>query len=431
MAIKDFRICVVGLGYVGLPLAVAFGRTSYPTFGYDVNHQKVDLLLQKKDPTGELSSDEMNSTSVTFSADPSVIEQANVVIAAIPTPVNTDTLPDLEPLRSASQIIGKHLKPGSIVVYESTVYPGVTEEFCGPILEKASGLRLGLDFQLGYSPERINPGDKQHTLAKITKIVSGSNEETLKLLKKLYGSIVKAGIYEAPSIKVAEAAKVIENIQRDLNIGLMNELSLIFKKMDIDTFEVLKAAETKWNFHSYRPGLVGGHCIGVDPYYLTYKAQQLGYKPEIILAARHLNDSMASIVAGYVLEGLRKLLGDVKGTTVLVMGVTFKENVPDLRNSKCFEMIQALQKEGMVVMVYDPLVDRKEIEHQCEGLSILQELKTHGVFDALVLCSPHDRILNEIDALLALGRRPLLFIDLKGKCRDRLRNAPQIIYRTL
>lgn len=427
---RDVSICVVGLGYVGLPLAVSFGRTDYPTYGYDLNSKKIEILLKGVDPMGELTEEEMRSSRVEFSDRPEIIQKANVIIAAIPTPVDDQNCPDLEPVKSASRVIGQHLQKGSVVVFESTVYPGVTEEICAPILEETSGLKYGVDFQLGYSPERINPGDKEHTLEKITKIVSASTPETLKLLSEVYGRVVKAGIYEAPSIKVAEAAKVIENIQRDLNIALMNELSIIFHKLGIDTIEVLKAAETKWNFHSYRPGLVGGHCIGVDPYYLTHRAQTLGYQPEIILSGRKLNDSMSKIVAGYVKEGLKRLNRPINSSKVLILGLTFKENVADIRNSKVVDLIHSLQKDGITVVGYDPLISVEVIKNYF-GVQGLDELNSFDRFDAMVLASPHKIFENQMQTILKLGKAPLYFMDLKGNWKTFLQDNQEILYQSL
>jgi len=339
-------ICIVGLGYVGLPLAAAFGRKER-VLGFDISDKRIAQLKKGIDDTGEV--EDLSGSEIVFSSDPKIISEADFIIVAVPTPITKDRRPDFKYLKSASDVVGKHMQKGAVVVYESTVYPGATEEICVPILEKESGLRYMKDFKAGYSPERINPGDREHTVDKIIKVVSGCDEETLNIVAEIYGRIITAGIHRASSIKVAEASKVIENIQRDLNIALMNELSLIFEKIGIPTREVIEAAGTKWNFHKYYPGLVGGHCIGVDPYYLTYKAQQLGYEPQVILAGRDVNESMVGHIADIVQK-------NAKGPKVLLLGLTFKENVPDTRNSKAFELIRFLRGKGMEAISYDPLV---------------------------------------------------------------------------
>ncbi|MFA5842617.1 MAG: nucleotide sugar dehydrogenase [Candidatus Gracilibacteria bacterium] len=421
-------ICIVGLGYVGLPLAVAFGRSPYKTLGYDLNKGKIAFLKKGIDPNGEISEEEMGATQIEFSDHPSIIKKADIIIAAIPTPVDEANIPDLSPLDSASKIIGANLKKGAIVVFESTVYPGVTEEFCAPIIEKTSGLKFGKDFTLGYSPERINPGDKEHTIENIIKIVSGSDAKTLKIVSQAYGSIIKAGIYEAPSMKVAEAAKVIENIQRDLNIGLINELSMIFHRMGIETQEVLKAAETKWNFHHYRPGLVGGHCIGVDPYYLTYKAQELGYHPQVILAARRVNDGMAEQAIEWLVQSLAKH-GDqcISKSKVLILGVTFKENVADIRNSKVADLAQALKKYGIEVHAYDPIIKASDIEKYFK-VKAVKNLQGEKIYDGIILASPHKEILKQVGALEKIAKNACVFMDIKGILRDQLKNKKNMIY---
>lgn len=427
---KKRVVCVVGLGYVGLPLAVAFGRTKHPTYGYDIALDKVNALKNNQDLNRELTEEELKGTQVHYSHDPDVIDLADIVIAAVPTPIDDENKPDLTPVESASRLIGKHMKKGVIVVYESTVYPGLTEEICIPILEEESGFKFGVDFEIGYSPERINPGDKEHTLETIKKIVAGSTPDTLRILSGLYGEVVKAGIHEAPSIKVAEAAKVIENVQRDLNIALVNELSLIFKKLGINTIDVLKAAETKWNFHGYRPGLVGGHCIGVDPYYLTYKAQQVGYDPQVILAGRRINDGMAKCVVDYLTEGLKKNGCPVEGSKILILGITFKENVADMRNSKAKDIIKILKEKRMEVFAYDPLIERSVIEKGF-GVTPLENLDGSEAFDGMILFSPHAQIINQVESLIKLGKSPMAFIDIKSSLKDQLGDHDNIIYGTL
>lgn len=427
---SEVSICVVGLGYVGLPLAVAFGRTDYPTYGYELSEKKVELLKKNIDPSEELTEKELTSTKIEYSADPSIIKKANIIIAAIPTPIDKGKVPDLSMVKAASKTIGENISEGAIVVFESTVYPGVTEDICVPILEEASGLKFGEGFTVGYSPERINPGDKEHTIERVTKIVSGSDEETLKILSEVYGTVITAGIYEAPCIKVAEAAKVIENIQRDLNIALINELSTIFHKVGIDTIEVLKAAETKWNFHRYRPGLVGGHCIGVDPYYLTYRAEQLGYHPQIILAGRRVNDEMPKRVTEYVLRGLSKAKHRISGSKVLILGVTFKENVADTRNSKTKDLIQELQSYDIEVHGYDPLVEDETIEKGF-GVKPVNDLAQEGPYQAMVLCAPHEAIINDLDTILSHGETPVVFMDIKAMLKETLGANENVHYFSL
>ena len=358
------KIAVVGLGYVGLPLAVEFGK-KYQTFGYDLSTQKIDAYKQYEDPTGEISSGELRASEhLTYSNDPAVLANANFIVVAVPTPVDDVNNPDFTPLIKSSETVGRHIKPGTIVVYESTVYPGATEEICIPIIERLSGLKWKKDFFVGYSPERINPGDKERTLTKIVKVVAGDCDATLKKVAEVYGSIITAGVYAASSIKVAEAAKVIENTQRDLNIALMNELAVIFKKIGIDTIEVLKAAGTKWNFLPFRPGLVGGHCIGVDPYYLTHKAEQLGYHPQVILAGRRINDGMGKFIAEQTVKQMIAANMSINGAKVIVLGMTFKENCRDLRNSKVIDVVRELQGYGCDVTVHDPIADTHECEHE-------------------------------------------------------------------
>ncbi len=357
-------VAVVGLGYVGLPLAVEFGKV-YPTIGLDLAADKVEAYKRFVDPTGELSFDELKAAvHLRPTTDASALKEADFVVVAVPTPVDEAHIPDFSPLIGASNAVGKNLKRGATVVFESTVYPGATEEVCIPILEKQSGLKWKEDFFVGYSPERINPGDKVHTLTTIVKVVSGDSPATLETVAQTYGSIIKAGVYKASSIKVAEAAKVIENTQRDLNIALVNELSLIFHRIGIDTLEVLEAAGTKWNFLPFRPGLVGGHCIGVDPYYLTHKAEAMGYHPQVILAGRRINDGMGKYIAEQAIKQLIQSGASVKGANVTVLGLTFKENCPDLRNSKVIDVIQELQSYGVTVNVHDPVAVPAEARHE-------------------------------------------------------------------
>lgn len=357
-------VAVVGLGYVGLPLAVEFGK-QFATIGFDLSGKKIEAYRRHVDPTGEVSTDELAaSTRLRVTTDPAELEGADFVVVAVPTPVDEAHRPDFGPLLGASESVGKHLKPGAIVVFESTVYPGATEEICVPVIERHSGKKWKRDFFVGYSPERINPGDREHTLTRITKVVAGDTPETLERVAEVYGSIIRAGVHRASSIKVAEAAKVIENTQRDLNIALMNELALIFHKLDIDTTEVLEAAGTKWNFLPFRPGLVGGHCIGVDPYYLTHKADMLGYHPQVILAGRRINDGMGKYVAGETVKQLIQAGFPVKGSPVNVLGLTFKENCPDLRNSRVIDVIHELQSFGLDVHVHDPVADPQEAIHE-------------------------------------------------------------------
>lgn len=357
-------VAVVGLGYVGLPLAVEFGKKR-KTIGYDLSSSKVESYKQCIDPTGEVSSDDLKAAEqLHVTNDPAELSQADYIVVAVPTPVDAAHQPDFRPLASASETVGKHMKRGAIVIYESTVYPGATEEVCIPVLEKHSGMKWKNDFHVGFSPERINPGDKQHTLTKILKVVSGDDEDTLEKIAALYESIITAGVHRASSIKVAEAAKVIENTQRDLNIALMNELAIIFDKLDIDTLEVLQAAGTKWNFLPFRPGLVGGHCIGVDPYYLTHKAEMVGYIPQVILAGRRINDSMAKFVAEQTIKHIIKADINVRSARVNVLGLAFKENCPDLRNSKVADLINELESYGIEIHVHDPVASSEEARHE-------------------------------------------------------------------
>ncbi len=358
------KVAVIGLGYVGLPLAVEFGK-KMPTIGVDMSAAKVAAYREFVDPTGEVSSEDLRAaTQLTVTTDGAALAEADYIIVAVPTPVDDAHQPDFSPLVGASETCGRHMKRGAIVVFESTVYPGATEEVCIPVIEKFSGMKWLQDFNVGYSPERINPGDKERTVTKILKVVSGDTPDTLKKVSDLYKAVITAGVYEASSIKVAEAAKVIENTQRDLNIAFVNELAIIFGKIGIDTEEVLKAAGTKWNFLPFRPGLVGGHCIGVDPYYLTHKADMLGYHPQVILAGRRINDGMGKYVAEQTVKKLIQSGTSVKGAKALVLGLTFKENCPDLRNSRVIDVIRELQSYGVEVIVHDPVAESKEAEHE-------------------------------------------------------------------
>ncbi len=385
-------VCVVGLGYVGLPVAVEFGKQR-PTIGFDLSTKKVERLKQFNDATGEVPADELRrARMLQVTDDPEQIRKADYIIVAVPTPVNEARQPDFSPLESASEVVGKHMKKGAIVVYESTVYPGATEEICVPLLEKHSGMRWKQDFHVGYSPERINPGDKEHTFTKILKVVSGDDAETLDQVAGLYSSVVKAGVYEASSIKVAEAAKVIENTQRDLNIAFVNELAIIFDRLGIDSREVLEAAGTKWNFLKFQPGLVGGHCIGVDPYYLTHKAELTGYHPEVILAGRRINDGMGPYVARKAVQEMIHAGRNILGARVNVLGMTFKEDCKDIRNSKVIDVIRELQQYGVQCFVHDPQADPEETMHEYGiRLSSWDELPAA---DALILAVAHKSFLE-------------------------------------
>ncbi len=407
-------IAVVGLGYVGLPLAVEFGK-KYDTLGYDLSEAKIAHYRNYCDPTGEVSSEDLKAaTRLTVSSDPAVLSAADFIVVAVPTPVDAAHIPDFSPLIGASTTVGKHMKRGAIVVYESTVYPGATEEVCIPLLEKHSGMKWKQDFHVGYSPERVNPGDKEHTITKIVKVVSGDDAATLEKVAEVYGSIITAGVHKASSIKVAEAAKVIENTQRDLNIALMNELAVIFDKIGIDTLEVLEAAGTKWNFLPFRPGLVGGHCIGVDPYYLTYKAEMLGYHPEVILAGRRINDGMAAWVAQQTVKKMINNGSSVKGARVIVLGLTFKENCPDLRNSKVVDLIRELQSFGCEVSVHDPIAAPEEAQHEYDlTLTPWHELPSGA--DAIVAAVAHRQYLNmPLADILAKLKPGGVFTDVKS-----------------
>ncbi|MFL6631198.1 MAG: nucleotide sugar dehydrogenase [Massilia sp.] len=387
----DEVIAVVGLGYVGLPLAVEFGKLG-PTIGFDLSTTKVESYKQFIDPAGEVSTEQLRSARhLSVTTDPAALAQADYILIGVPTPVDIAHVPDFAPLISASEAVGKHMKRGAIVIYESTVYPGATEEVCIPVLEKFSGMKWKDGFHVGFSPERINPGDKEHTLTNVMKVVSGDDAETLERVASMYETVVKAGVHRASSLKVAEAAKVIENTQRDLNIALMNELAIIFDKIGIDTLEVLKAAGTKWNFLPFRPGLVGGHCIGVDPYYLTHKAEMIGYHPQVILAGRRINDGMAKFIAEKTVKSMISSGFHVKGSKVNVIGLTFKENCPDLRNSKVADIVYELQSYGVEVHVHDPVAEADEAQHEY-GIA-LERWEDLPKADALIVAVPHKEVL--------------------------------------
>lgn len=384
---REEKISLVGLGYVGMPIAVAFAKKT-DVIGFDVNEKKIELYKNGIDPTKEVGNDEIKNTTIEFTSDEARLREAKFHIVAVPTPVKDDHTPDLTPVESASRTLGRNLTKGSIIVFESTVYPGVTEEICVPILEKESGLKCGIDFKVGYSPERINPGDKVHRLETIVKVVSGMDEESLDIVAKVYELVVEAGVHRAQSIKVAEAAKVIENSQRDINIAFMNELSIIFNKMEIDTKAVLEAAGTKWNFLNFSPGLVGGHCIGVDPYYLTYKAEQMGYHSQIILSGRKINDDMGKYVAESTVKKMIKANKQINGAKVAVFGITFKENCPDVRNTKVVDVIKELEEYGVDVKVVDPVADKDDLWH--EYRITLSEVKDIKDVEAVIFAVPHD-----------------------------------------
>ncbi|GAB3020424.1 nucleotide sugar dehydrogenase [Niabella terrae] len=416
---KQEKLAVIGLGYVGLPIALAFAK-KISVIGFDINENRVELMRQGIDPSNELEKSEFEGCDITFTSSLDVLKEAKFYIVAVPTPVDRRNIPDLNPVLKASETIGKVIKKGDYVVFESTVYPGCTEEDCLPVIESLSGLKNVTDFKLGYSPERINPGDKKHTLSKIVKVVSGCDDESLEEIAKVYELVIEAGVHRASSIKVAEAAKIIENTQRDLNIALMNELSVIFDKMKINTYEVLEAAGTKWNFLKFQPGLVGGHCIGVDPYYLTYKASQLGYRAEVILAGRSINDNMPKLVAEKVVKHIIKNGTDVKLAKVLVKGATFKENVSDIRNSKVADVVQALRDFSVQVHVEDPYADSAELEHEY-GFGLEQTLDND--YDAVVVAVPHNEYQQLDEAYFSgITREKALIADLKGIFRNKITN---------
>lgn len=427
---REEKIAMTGLGYVGMPIAVAFSK-KVDVIGYDMNEYKIEQYKNGKDPTREVGEEAIAACSVDFTTDESRLREAKFHIVAVPTPVNPDHTPDLEPIRGASRTLGRNLARGSVIVYESTVYPGVTEEICVPILEEESGLKCGVDFKVGYSPERINPGDKVHRLENIVKIVSGMDEETLEEVAKVYELVVEAGVYRAESIKVAEAAKVIENSQRDINIAFMNELSIIFNKMGIDTRAVLDAAETKWNFLKFSPGLVGGHCIGVDPYYLTHKAELMGYHSQIILSGRRINDDMAKYVAENLVKGLIRANTPVQGASVAILGFTFKENCPDPRNTKIIDIVKELREYGIEPLLADPVADEREA-NLTYGVHFtdLEEIRD---MDAVILAVAHEEYRNleqkDLDRLYRSGITKVL-IDVKSVLnRKEYENAGYVYWR--
>lgn len=410
---KSVVLALIGLGYVGLPLAVEFGK-KYKVIGFDINEKRINELKKGIDKTLEVNSDELlEAKNLSYTCKIEEIRAANIFIVTVPTPVDDFKVPDLTPVLKASETVGKVLKKGDVVVYESTVYPGCTEEDCVPVLEKFSGLKFNKDFFCGYSPERINPGDKEHRVSTIKKIVSGSTPEIAKALNKLYQSVIVVGTHLAPSIKVAEAAKVIENAQRDINIAFVNELSKLFDLMDIDTLDVLEAAGTKWNFLPFRPGLVGGHCIGVDPYYLTHKAVKLGYNPEIILAGRRINDQMGAFVANQLVKLMIKKEHKIYNSRVLVLGITFKENCPDIRNSKVIDIINELKSFGCVVEVFDPWADKEEVKHEY-GIELLCDLNDvkRKTFEGVILAVAHNQF-KELDFILLRTNGSVVY-DVKG-----------------
>ena len=408
------KIAVVGLGYVGLPLAVEFGK-KYSTIGIDLSADKVAAYRNFIDPTGEVPSEHLRAaTQLNYHTDPQALGYADFIIVAVPTPVDKANQPDFTALIKSSETVGKHIKPGAIVVYESTVYPGATEEVCIPLIEKHSDLKWKKDFFVGYSPERINPGDKERTVTKIVKVVSGDTPQTLKIVAEVYGSIITAGVYPASSIKVAEAAKCIENTQRDLNIALMNELAIIFDKIGIDTLEVLKVAGTEWNFLPFRPGLVGGHCIGVDPYYLTHKSDMLGYHPQVILAGRRINDGMTAYVAQQTVKQIIQTGGAVKGSKVIMLGLTFKENCTDLRNSKVADLVRELEEFGCEVSVHDPLAEPKEAIHEY-GIALTEWDALPNRVDAIVAAVAHTEYTSKpLDQLASKLKAGGVFVDVKS-----------------
>lgn len=416
---KKAKLAVIGLGYVGLPIALEFAR-KLSVIGFDINGKRVEMMKQGIDPSNELEKEAFNGCDITFTNSLDVLREAKFFIVAVPTPVDEHNVPDLIPVQRASETIGKVIKKGDYVVFESTVYPGCTEEDCLPIFEKMSGLKNVIDFKLGYSPERINPGDKLHTLATIVKVVSGCDAGSLEEIAKVYELVVEAGVHRASSIKVAEAAKIIENTQRDLNIALMNELSIIFDRMNINTFEVLEAAGTKWNFLKFQPGLVGGHCIGVDPYYLTHKANELGYKSQVILAGRTINDDMANYVAQKTVQHIIKTVGDVKSARVLIKGATFKENVSDIRNSKVADVVKALKTFYVNVDVEDPYADSAELQHEY-GFGLSPVIGKE--YDAVIITVPHaDYISHDDDYFCGITKTHALIADLKGIYRNKITN---------
>ncbi len=414
---KKKKLAVIGLGYVGLPIALEFAK-KLSVIGFDINAKRIELMKQGIDPSNELSKGAFENCDIIYTNSLDVLKEASFFIVAVPTPVDAHNVPDLIPVEKASETVGKVIKKEDYVVFESTVYPGCTEEDCLPIIQKLSGLKNVTDFKLGYSPERINPGDKKHTLTTVVKVVSGCDAESLEVIAKVYELVVKAGVHRASSIKVAEAAKIIENTQRDLNIALMNELSIIFDMMNINTYEVLEAAGTKWNFLKFQPGLVGGHCIGVDPYYLTYKARKMGYGSQVILAGRNINDDMGSFVARKVIQHIIKYSGDVKSSKVLIKGATFKENVSDIRNSKVADVVKELKAFFVNVDVEDPYADSDELVHEY-GFGLSKKLSDE--YDAVIITVPHEPYLNlDENYFSAITKQHGLIADLKGIYRNKI-----------
>ncbi len=424
---KKKTIAVVGLGYVGLPIALEFGK-HFKVIGYDIKEDRVEMMRNNIDPSKELESSAFEGKDITFTANPDDLKAAHFFVVAVPTPVDGHKVPNLKPVLGASNALGKVLKKGDYVIYESTVYPGCTEEDCVPILEELSGLKMGEDFKVGYSPERINPGDKKNTIANIIKIVSGCDEESLDEIAKVYEKIIIPGVYRAETIKVAEAAKVIENTQRDLNISFVNELAIIFSKMGINTHDVINAAGTKWNFIKFRPGLVGGHCIGVDPYYLTYKSKQLGYDPQVILSGRRINDSMPNFVASKTVQKMIKQGKDPKDTKVLVMGITFKENVSDIRNSKVADLVHELEQFSVTVEVHDPHANTEEVHHEY-GFNLVDKIGKD--YDAVVAAVNHQEYLKlDADYFKSIMTNPPILVDIKSMYYKKI-NTEGMIYWSL
>jgi UDP-N-acetyl-D-glucosamine/UDP-N-acetyl-D-galactosamine dehydrogenase len=423
------KIAVLGLGYVGLPVALAFSR-KYPTIGFDINARRVDLLSRGQDDTGETSHEELRASKMRFTTKLEDLRGTTFFVVAVPTPIDSRFQPDLRPLVAASESVGKVIEKGAVVVFESTVYPGATEEVCGPVIERVSGLRCGTDFALGYSPERINPGDREHTFERIVKVVSGQDEPTLDRVAAAYGAVVTAGVHRAQSIKVAEAAKVIENTQRDLNIALMNELALIFDRLGIRTQDVLEAAGTKWNFLRFSPGLVGGHCIGVDPYYLTSKAEELGYQPQVILSGRRINNGVGAFVAQRTMKMLSRAGVPLSGCKVGILGLTFKENVPDLRNSRIPDIVNELKEFGIGALVHDPLGNKEEALHEY-GVQLC-EWSQLDKLDGLIIAVPHRQYLEMgVDKLLSLVREGGVVVDVKSMLDPSRTSARGLLYWSL
>lgn len=427
MKIDNLVIGVVGLGYVGLPLAVEFAKRGVKVIGFDINQKRIKELQRGFDANGETNSRELKKFKIDYSSLPSVLKKSNFIIVAIPTPITKTNQPDLSMLSAACQTIGENLSKGTIVVFESTVYPGVTEDLCLPIIEKISGLKCGRDWKIGYSPERINPGDKEHNLVTTVKVVSGMDNESLQKIVKVYSLVCQAGVYLAPNIKTAEAAKVIENIQRDLNIALVNELSLIFHRLNLDTGEVLEAAGTKWNFLKFTPGLVGGHCIGVDPYYLVHKAEEIGYHPQVITAGRRVNDYMGEFVAELVIKNLIVAKKNIFGSKILILGLTFKENIRDYRNSKILLTIKKLDELNFKIFGYDPYIKNHEIK---KTFKIKALDKLTGKYDAIIIATPHKVFLPFEDKIFNLLNPKGVIVDIKGVFKN-LKKKRGIIYKSL